>query len=165
MDAPLIEDKVISLMNNPATPTARKTRRWIFIGLALITAFLVAAVSLCPPLVPTSAYSVTYSVDGQSYTDAKVSRSVLRGHPIYLQLPALHTHRYRSFVVDWKGGHVFRGGPYHSPLGFDYIHSDQGYGLGLTDSKMETVWTISSESGIITFSNGSIQVTVAKRND
>ena len=152
-------------MDNTTTTPKRKARRWGAIGLALVAVVLFGIVAVRPPLVATDAYSVQYSVRGQSYTDAEVFRPVLMGHLLYVRLPVLADTRYLWFLVDLRRSVVSSPlGPYRSSHGFDYIHSDQAFGVRLTDGKIEDHWTVSFESGIVTFSNDSIHVTVTKRS-
>lgn len=154
-------------MDNTATTPQRKPRRWVFIriGLAVVAVIVLGIISVLPPLVATHSYPVQYSVRSRSYTDAEVFHPVLMGHLLYIRLPSLADRRYSWFLVDlrrhvvsWPAGH------YRSSFGFYYIHSDQAFGIRLTDSKMEDHWAVSFKSDSVTFSNETIHVTVHTRN-
>lgn len=85
------------------------------------------------------------------------------GHLLYVRLPVLADTRYLWFLVDLRRGFV--SSPlslYHHSYGFDYIHSDQAFGVRLTDAKIEDHWTVSFQPDVVTFSNESIHVTVTE---
>jgi hypothetical protein len=87
------------------------------------------------------------------------------GHLLYVRLPVLSDTRYDWFLVDLRRSVVSSPlGPYHSSHGIDYIHSDQAFGLLLTDAKIEDHWKVSFESGVVTFSNDFVHVSVTKRS-
>ena len=102
---------------------------------------VVGILSLARPLLPSNEYLVTATVDG-SPVDANLLKPFPSGS-YYIQLDTDPTKHLNWFGIAFGRKSAFRPVTiYSSRLGFDYMHTDQGKGVNLTDGKMEDNWTV-----------------------
>lgn len=112
------------------------------------------------PLLSSSAYTVTATLDGHPIK-AELFHPPFKSGLYYVHLPEAQPNRYHWFGVAFSRQSVFSPiALYNGWLGIRYIHTDQAHGVSLTDSKIEDQWKVSFPSGGVQFSNASLTVTL-----
>jgi hypothetical protein len=116
-----------------------------------------------PPLRPSSDYTVTYSVDNQSHSDAQLFRPVGISSRYYILVPSSSRPEYRWFVVDFANGLAAL--PLFGvtcPCGSPCVHRDQALGVQLTGSKVGDHWQVSVTPDAASFSNRTMSVSLTR---
>jgi hypothetical protein len=127
--------------------------RNVFLGLALLlAAMMILLFSLAPPLIPSGAYKIDYSVNGIEYHDGKVYQTLSLNEKSYLYLPHLDD-LYRYISIDWRLRKVMLPGVYQEPLfGWACLHFDVP-GASINNDKFENPWEINFRSNGVALSN------------
>jgi hypothetical protein len=116
--------------------------RNLILGLFLLAAGILLMLFVeAPPLVPSSAYTVTYSVNGHKYNDGKVYRAFNFDSKSYAFLPQVDG-LYRFIGIDRSSQRAFVPGIFSEPFfGWNCIHRDVR-GCNLNNPKLEGGWKI-----------------------
>lgn len=119
--------------------------------------------NLAPPLLRSYDRHVSYSIFGESHSDAELFQPLFMRGLYYTRLPALSGQRYEWFLVNYSNQRVQRPHwPRPSAFGFLHIHRDQAFGIDLLQPKMEDTWRLSFAPEQVEFSNDTIHVRVTK---
>ena len=138
----------------------KRITKYSFIAMTLFVILVWACLGIVQPLVSSSAYVVTASLDGEPIR-ANLLRPLAMPGTFYIHLPDAKPARYCWFGIAYTRKSVFS--PVALYKGWNdmpYIHTDQAKGVRLDTSKIEDNWKVSFASGGVHFSNGSLDVTV-----
>ena len=129
-------------------------RKKLFKILTSISAFAVVVIVIAlhanrRPFIRTDDYSAAVWHSGME-TKAEVYKAAFMKDVYYLKIQGNDRERYSWIVFHPARKAVMSPvGLYHSMLGYAYTHSDQGFGIDLTDAKLEDDWrVVFTEAGI-----------------
>ncbi len=131
-------------------------------GTLLSVAALALSLSLVQPLLPSKAYTVTATLDGNPIRTELLHPPFMSGL-YYVHLPEAQPPRYGWFGIAFSRHSVFTPLPiYTGWRGILYIHTDQAHGVRLTFPKIEDHWIVSFTPSGVQFSNASLAISLNK---
>ena len=135
----------------------------ISILVTLIALICAACLFYAQPLLSSEAYVVTASLDGKTI-QANLLRPPAIPGTFYIRIPEAQPARYSWFGIAFAHDSVFSPIALYTALGGQpYIHTDQAKGVLLTDGKIEDNWDVLFTSDGVHFSNGSLDVTLTRK--
>ncbi|MBK1835641.1 hypothetical protein [Roseibacillus ishigakijimensis] len=115
------------------------------------------------PFKSTDDYKVTASINGET-VEADVFKPVGMNDVYYVRIDGASDSRYPWIVFSPNRQTVAAPiGVYRSWIGYTYTHADQGFGVLLTDAKLEDDWTVSYDDHRIDLTNTEYQIQIARK--
>ena len=115
------------------------------------------------PFIASDDYSVSASINGE-VVEAKVFKPMYMEDVYYLHFEGDTDGRYSWLVFSpQRQSAADPIGVYHSWLGYTYTHADQGFGIFLTDAKLEDDWRVIFDGDRIDLSNSKYQVEIIRK--
>ena len=138
----------------------RKFKRNILALTVLGIAALALCLSLDLPLLPSDDYIVTATLEGNPIKAELLHPPFMRGL-YYVHVPEAQPQFYRWFGIAFSRQSVFVPVSLYSGWrDVHYIHTDQAFGVRLTDGKIEDHWSVEFIPNGVQFSNASLAISL-----
>ena len=115
------------------------------------------------PFKSTNDYTAIASINGEA-VEANIFKPMGMNDVYYVRLDGASDARY-PWIVFSPNRQVVADpvGVYSSWIGYTYTHADQGFGILLTDAKLEDNWTVVHDDHRIDLANAEYQIQIVRK--